>query len=143
MQNTWHTPKKIFIAVEVIAKNSRYLDLPAPIVLVYASSRAAAVLRLQKFQHLKLYYGRNCSQPSDCLNPGFSPPAVLLLARLPSPNKKIPGCTGDDQKHMQGEKSFVAHRGANKGKNTKKDPLALRAARGVFEQSLAAAYFPT
>lgn len=53
MQNTWHTPQKIFIAVEVIAKNSRYPDLPAPIVLVYASPRAAAVLRLQKFQHLK------------------------------------------------------------------------------------------
>lgn len=49
MQNTWHTPKKIFIAVEVIAKNSRYLDLPAPIVLVYASSRAAAVYACKNF----------------------------------------------------------------------------------------------
>ena len=112
MQNTWHTPKKILIAVEVIAKNSRYPDLPAPIVLVYASTRAAAVLRLQKFQHLKLYYGRNCPQPSDYLNPGFSPPAVLLLARLPFPNKKIPG--------WYRGRSRAGHHGVPQGKERKK-----------------------
>jgi hypothetical protein len=45
-------------------------------------------------------------------------------------NKKSPAGTGDDQNHMQGEKSFVARRGAPQGKSIKKDPLALRAARG-------------
>ena len=44
--------------------------------------------------------------------------------------QKSPADTGDDQNHMQGEKSFGARRGANKGKSIKKDPLALRAARG-------------
>ena len=114
MQNTWHTPKKIFIAVEVIAKNSRYLDLPAPIVLVYyASPRAAAVSRLQKISASQVvYYGRNCSQPSDCLNPGFSPPAVLLLARLPFPNKKIPG--------WYRGRSRAGHHGVPQGKERKK-----------------------
>ena len=29
-------------------------------------------------------------------------------------NKKSPAGTGDDQNHMQGEKSFVARRGANR-----------------------------
>lgn len=71
MQNTWHTPKKILIAVEVIAKNSRYPDLPAPIVLVYASTRAAAVTSAKNFQHL------------NALRSKWPPPAVVWIPAFP------------------------------------------------------------
>ena len=72
----------------------------------------------------------------------------LFPKRFPSPQafppkQKIPGCTGDDQNHMQGEKSFVARRGAPQGKEHKKRPPRAVSCKGVFEQSLAAAYFPT
>ena len=55
---------------------------------------------------------------------------VSLPASFSTQTKKSPAGTGDDQNHMQGEKSFVAHHGALQGKEHKKDPLALRAARG-------------
>ena len=57
--------------------------------------------------------------------------------------QKSPADTGDDQNHMQGEKSFVARRGAPQGKEHKKRPPRAERSKGVFEQSLAAAYFPT
>lgn len=55
MQNTWHTPKKILIAVEVIAKNSRYPDLPAPSPLGMLVLRQL-LLRLQKIFNISMYY---------------------------------------------------------------------------------------
>ena len=56
--------------------------------------------------------------------------------------QKSPADTGDDQNHMQGEKSFVAYRTPTGERPQKKTPSRYEL-QGGLEQSLAAAYFPT
>ena len=61
-------------------------------------------------------FGRGARGGRTVFQKGFPP------RKLFHQNKKSPAGTGDDQNHMQGEKSFVARRGAPQGKSIKKDP---------------------
>ena len=92
-----------------MVRYERFLALHV-ILIVPGTSRGFFVL-VEKLAGRETFLEKGSPSPY----PSPSPPLRPSIRRQEgAPKQKIPGCTGDDQNHMQGEKSFVARRGANR-----------------------------
>ena len=101
--------------LRVLTRNVCFCEPTLPLLFAWFTRRLTIPHRLTG----KSFWKGGARGGRTVFQKGFPP------RKLFHQNKKSPAGTGDDQNHMQGEKSFVARRGAPQGKSIKKDPLAL------------------
>ena len=98
--------QKKFTLIELLVVTAQFLcDFARKTITVFADAKNVITRKfLERIEGVRGRKGEPFSKK------------VSLPASFSTKTKKSPAGTGDDQNHMQGEKSFVAHRAPTRGR---------------------------